>query len=450
MKLPKVRWRVLCAGLLVLVTGGVTSAGFWWQRRYETAAEMVLPVREYTAAEYPEDPAERSVHICQYSGRLLRLTRRDATHFDFVLEPHNDHTAKIAFLNIDVSLMTPGEPAWTKTDKHLERIALTDRQWNRQQVRFDRHSPQLEISGGDGFETEQLFTAELAKNCLNAGLWEVLLTVKENGRKAIYYHGWFTFPLGHYRDLFAHNTGLSYWDHWYKMEHWSDPAGTPTSLDKLRKVREERQVPATFNADEPLIVADEQVLKRRTVDSKNLLTWGDFFDGRPVQFAAFIPPGRYSVRHPWKNEFRRFSQFDKAILREIESPASPRPLHELELVFHDKDTGEPCRFLVSGFDLAALPRLPTSRYPEGLYMPMGIAVPPFFQSYDELLENPPEKSPYFSVLLDGADRWINHHEVAIDGPVLHRDEDDPNLLHAYLLSYERHSLIAHVEVSLAR
>ena len=76
-------------------------------------------------------------------------------------------------------------------------------------------------------------------------------------------------------------------------------------------------------------------------------------------------------------------------------------------------------------------------------MPMGIGVPPFFLSYEDLKRNPPDKSPYFSVLLDSHDKWINHHEVAIDGPVLHRDMNNPNLIHVYLLSYERHSLVGH-------
>ena len=78
---------------------------------------------------------------------------------------------------------------------------------------------------------------------------------------------------------------------------------------------------------------------------------------------------------------------------------------------------------------------------------MGIGVPPFVQSYDELMKNPPDKGPYFCVLLDGAGRWINHHDVAVDGPVMHRDEKDPDLLHVYLLSYERHTLIGHYVVS---
>jgi len=56
---------------------------------------------------------------------------------------------------------------------------------------------------------------------------------------------------------------------------------------------------------------------------------------------------------------------------------------------------------------------------------------------DDLEKAPPEKSPYFSVLLDSQNRRINHHEVAIDGPVLHRDKVNPDLVHVYLLSYER-------------
>ena len=64
-------------------------------------------------------------------------------------------------------------------------------------------------------------------------------------------------------------------------------------------------------------------------------------------------------------------------------------------------------------------------------------------------QSPPEKSPYFSMMLDADSRWINHHEVAVDGPVMHRDVEDPNKLHVYLLSYERHSLIAHFVISIS-
>ena len=417
--------------------------------KYNISDTMIIPVREFSTAEYPEDPAGKSVQFGRYADRKLKLVKRDATHFDFVLEPLNNHTATVIVKNVDVSIMTPNEPAWVKNDKDLEVIALTDRQWNRQQVSFKRDGGHVEVVGGNGFEKDNLSFVDIAKNCLNAGLWEILLSIQENGQKALYYQGWFTFPLGHYRDIFELNTGTSYSKHWYKLEHWSDPAGTPVPLEKLRKVEQEKQIKAEFLADEPIIAYGEQVRKTRTFIAKNLVTWKDFYEeGRSIRFASFVPPGLYKVSKPWKNEYWRLSKFDKAILRDITSPASDKPLQELELVFENKKTGDVSRLFVSGINVAALPQLEVKDYPKGLYMPMGIGIPPFYQSYEDLEQNPPYKSAYFSVLLDSKNRWINHHEVAVDGVALHRDKENPNLLHLYLLSYERHSLIGHFLITI--
>lgn len=83
-------------------------------------------------------------------------------------------------------------------------------------------------------------------------------------------------------------------------------------------------------------------------------------------------------------------------------------------------------------------------------MPMGISVPPFHQKYRELQNAPPRCSPYYSFILDEHDRWIDHHSTAIDGPVLHRDEQNPDLVHVYVLSCERHSLVAHYVMEIPR
>jgi hypothetical protein len=444
------RWvfRVVAASSVIAVIV-LAVGGAWLLRRYRTSDVMIIPVKEYSSVEYTEDPADKSVNYGRYSARKLRLVKRDATHFDFVFEPAHSHVATVAFRNIDVSLMTPSEPSWTKRDPNLERIALTDRQWNRQQVSFARGSEHLEVNGGNGFERDNLIEADLAKNCLNAGLWEVLLFDQEDGQKKLYYQGWFTFPLGHYKAIFQHNTGISYWKHWYKLEHWSNPAGIKVNLNGLRTVVDERAAAAKFLSGEPIFAYGEQRRKLRALDLHDLLSWGDFSPAADeIRFPTFAPPGRYFVSKPWKNEYWRLAKFDKAILRDIKSPASDKPLLEIELDFTNGRTGERTRFIVSGIDLQALPQLDIAEYPQGLYMPMGIGVPPFFQSYDELEKSPPDKSAYFSVLLDGQDRWINHHVVAIDGPVLHRDKVNPDLLHLYLLSYERHSLIGHYLISL--
>jgi uncharacterized membrane protein YdjX (TVP38/TMEM64 family) len=446
------RWHLLRAAGFVLgglLLAAAIAVGVRTHFRYATAREMEVPIREFTNAEYPEDPADRSAHFGQYDGRRLTLVQKDDTHFDFIFEPNHPHIARVVFRDVDVSAMTPSLPEWTKADNGLRRIALTDRQWNRQQVRFDPRSPHVEVTGGNGFEAANLYSAELAKNCLNAGLWEVLLFVEEHDDKALYYQGWFTFPLGHYKRIFEQQTGLPYWKHWYYLEHWFDPAGTPVPLDGLRKVVREREARVRFDLGEEVIAAGEQGRKRREMITVNVVKWQDFYDGRKVCFASFIPPGRYSVGKPWRNHYGRLARFEGAILREVVSPAREKPLSEIELIFEGNPGGR-CRFLVSGFDLEALPRLAPKDYPRGLYMPMGIGVPPFFQSYADLLANPPDRSPYFSVMLDAEGRWIDHHSVAVDGPVMHRDRDDPDLLHVYLLSYERHTLIGHFVVGLRK
>lgn len=432
----------LLVGALAAVLGGCA-----WLPKYAVEDRMPVPVREFSTAEYPEDPAGKSAHYGRYADRTLTLIKKDATHFDFIFEPTNAHTATVVFRDVDVSLFTPTLPDWTRGDADLERIALTDRQWNRQQVSFAPGTPMVEITGGNGFERTHLFSAELAKNCLNAGLWEVLLFTQEGGQKALYYQGWFTFPLGHYRQLFERANRQPYSASWRRLEHWVDPEGTPINLAKLRRVTGQRESRTMFLADEPIFAYGEQHRKLRTVNAKNLVTWKDFYDPtRSIEFASFVKPGRYNVGKPWPNQYARLSRFEGAALREIVSPASSRPLHEVELMFDRAEGGDPSRFIVSGFDLEALPRLAVADYSKGLYMPMGIGVPPFYQSYDALTANPPYRSPYFSVLLDAKDRWINHHEVAIDGVAMHRDAEKTHLVHLYLLSYERHSLIGHFVV----
>ncbi len=237
----RIRGRTLIVSLVGLLLLAAAGLALRTHLRYRSGDEMEVPLREYSNAEYPEDPASRSNHHGQYNGRRLVLVKKDRTHFDFVLEPLHPHIARIVFRDVDVSLMTPSLPEWTKDDDGLRRIALTDRQWNRQEVQFGKRGAEhVVISGGDGFEEIHLESAELAKNCLNAGLWEVLLFTREHDEKTLYYQAWFTFPLGHYKALFEHNTGLAYSKHWYYLEHWFDPAGTPIPLDKLREVvREE-------------------------------------------------------------------------------------------------------------------------------------------------------------------------------------------------------------------
>ena len=63
-----------------------------------------IPITEYSAADYPEDPAPYSAKFGCYQGRHLTLVAGcDGGHFDFVFESDDP---RIVFRDVDVSLMT--------------------------------------------------------------------------------------------------------------------------------------------------------------------------------------------------------------------------------------------------------------------------------------------------------------------------------------------------------
>ena len=117
MKLKKIIIFTPIILILILLTGG----GIWFKRKYATSVDMDVRLKEYSQFEYPEDPANRSVHYAQYSNRNLKIVKKDKTHFDLILEPANNHTAKIVFKDIDAGLFVTDLPEWTM-DKERQRF----------------------------------------------------------------------------------------------------------------------------------------------------------------------------------------------------------------------------------------------------------------------------------------------------------------------------------------
>jgi len=432
------KWKFLSA-ILILIFGFSIGYGFvTFLGKYDKQDKMYLSVKELANFEYPDDPSSLSPFYGRYNNRACELVYKGNSHFDLIFESKLPHVAKLAFHDVDLSLFIPSVPNWVKGDHNLETITLVDREWNRQQVAFPSDSTQLTIEGGDGYERDHFLSAELSRNCLNAGLWEVLLFTKEDNEKRLLYHGWFNFPLGYYKKVFEKINGLSYWRNWFRLEHWFSPGGKKVRLDKLRSVLREVKVGFENLQNQRLIAEGEQQKKVRLMEANQVLHWKDFAEfSDKVYFATFVPPGYYDAKRKWGNELDRFATLHSVTQRKILSPASDKTLDEVELEF---DT---TRFIVSGIDLKALPKLDAKEYAKGLYMPMGISVPPFYQSYEALKTHPPTQSPYFALLLDKTDRWLDHHKIGMDGPVMYLDQNDPTLVHLFFLSYERISLVTH-------
>ncbi|GAB4226425.1 MAG: hypothetical protein Tsb0021_02390 [Chlamydiales bacterium] len=435
-------------GFVIVAVSGLMILGAAFFSKYSKADEMNISIEELAAQDYPEDPYSRSEHYGSYTNRKLRLIKKSDKHFDMIFESTNPQVATITLKNVDLSYLIPVQPLWTRVDPNLEAIALSEREWNHQQVIFERSSPNLELAGGDGFEIERLMSVEIAKNSLNAGMWEVYLFANEENGKRLYYQGWFRFPLGHYKDLFEEFNGVSYWKHWKRLEKNPDDSPFQVELENLRHVLIQRPVGVIRDSIGKVLFSGEQMGKKKSVICEDLACWSQFYELDKIKFAEYIPPGRFSLNKLKGHQYDKIANVKKAMIKKIQPPGERKIMDELELILSDEENHQEYKFIVSGFELDRLPRLDEADYDQGFYMPMGISVPPFYQRYEELIENPPQISPYFSLILTEDDRWVNPRSLGIEGPVMHRDIKDPKKYHLYFLSYGRQSLVGHYTLQL--
>lgn len=438
------------AGVVALVAVGILGlAGLvWFADRYDDRPRQAVDLTVFAEDAYPENPELISQAFGKYPHRQLIIQQLGDSRFRLLLQPAAPQAAAVDLTDIDLAHFVAAVPAYTKADADLTRVGLIDREWNRQQVRFARHSPHVHVrKGGDGFEQRALSRIDLARNCLNAGLWEVILFTTEAGEERVYEHLWFTFPLGLYKMLFERVNGLSYWSHWWSLEHWTDPSGTRIPMDRIRTVERQWPVHAKPGWDEPVAMQGEQARKQKNILTPIPETYRDWYS-RPVRFASFIPPGRYSRAHLRDTELHYLADLAGATLRQVTVVENPRPLLEIDLAFRSSKTGEATRLILGGLDGSAIPVLPSAHYDRGWQVPLGIGNPGFFESYEQLAAHPPVERSFYGFHLDREDRWLNHHAIGVDGPLLHWDADNPSLLHLYLLSYERHALLNHIVLTM--
>lgn len=431
------------AFLAILIIVGTV----WFTDRYDDRPRQSIALTALSKAEYPENPENTSQAFGAYSHRQLIVEQLGDTRFRFVLEPATPQATAIELNDVDLAHFVAAVPPWVKADLGLTKIGLIDREWNRQQVRFARHSTHVQVhEGGDGFEQRALTRVDLARNCLNAGLWELLLFTTEDGEERVYEHLWFTFPLGLYKQVFERVNDLSYWSYWWSLEHWVDPSGTAIRLDRLRTIEQEWPIQATAWWDEPVAANGEQGRKRKNILTPVATTYRDWYNG-PVQFASFIPPGRYSRAHPRETQLHYLAELTGALMRQVKLSGGTESFFEIELAFRSTKTKEQTRLILGGFDLAAIPVAAPQEYDRGWQVPLGIGNPSFFESYEQVTAAPPTQRTFYGFILDSQSRWLDHHAIGVDGPLLHWDADVPALLHLFLLSYERHALLNHFVIT---
>lgn len=408
------------------------------------------PIQELTDTEYPDNPDISIRHQLDgtFSHKEVDFIRSEETkNFDVIFYPNNEKSDTILIKNINLLEWIPAIPEQLKENAYLTKIGIINQEWNRQQVKFRGQTFEVK---GTNLESEKIVRVDLARNCLNSYLWEVIAYAKnEEGNEAPAYHGWFSFPTKLYSELYFERNNLKFDELKNSLVDWMDPEQKAINSDLLRTVIFQKETKFTsFNDKLYPLIGERKKKNINIIYPKNATTINDFLTDSTL-YATFTPPGFYNTADPRKTELGRLAIIEKVMLSQITSINTAKTESiELAFSFKDKENKRNTELIIGGIPLADIPQLSTNDVHKGFQMPMGFANHSFYETVERLNETPSKENPYYAYLLDTDKTWLDSHKVGIDGPLFHFDEKDKNKLHIWILSFERHSFVGHFTVDL--
>lgn len=407
-------------------------------------------LKQLSLEEYPDNPDWEIRHSAydQIQYPTLSIKKEGPGQFSFTALPGNEKTDTLHIPTINIMEYIPNAPSWILGDEYLVLIGLVNQEFNRHQVRFDEGLYQL-TGGKEQFHINRV---DLARNCLNAYLWELIIYAEDaDGETKPYYHAWFNFPKDLYADLFnQRNPTLQYEDYRKSLEDWVDIESKAFDLNKLRSIVTEKETKFKSLNDKFYPLVSERKKKQKNIITPKEVSSIDGFLNDSTLFATFSPPGLYETKNPKMTELSRFSKLEKVIARKTTANNSAKTACiELEYVFRRNTNDSIMRMIVGGIMPDNLQARPVAEAHKGWQMPMGISDHSFYETYEKQQSEPAAENPYFAILLDGQGNWLDSHIIGIDGPLFHLDEQNPNLLHLWILSFERHAFVGHFTCDLS-
>lgn len=221
-----------------------------------------IPTKEMTDTEYPDNPNLESRHseAKQHYFKSILLKNKGQNLFDLDLFSHEIGQCEISLKNLPLLEMMPTAPDFIKKDEYLTYIGIINQEWNRQQVQFK--TGQFSVKGNSKL---QITRVDLARNCLNAYLWEILVYAKDtDGKDKLFWQCWFDFPKTAYKDLFETRNNLNYESFRANLESWIDIESKKIDLEILRKASDEREVSFESKNNEMYPIKGERERKKKT------------------------------------------------------------------------------------------------------------------------------------------------------------------------------------------
>ncbi len=336
----------------------------------------------------------------------------------------------LALPEVDLRLLVPRVPGVARGNAELTKIALIQREFNRNEVHHD-------IGGGLDFS--------IANNCLRQGLWEVKLAEARGGKTVTLYHGWFDFPKGPYGTLFQEANRIPYaeWDPIFS--NYPQLSGMPVPLASLRRVASEKSISRVdLHAGDAL-----QRLPEQTGKVKFLLTpvaaYGEFAapGKQPIVTAKFSEPGYYNPDDPMKFDLGWISHPKRTVARKVVSPAGGAPYSEIEI---DYENGNRILFADSRIDSLVPRGTPPEAESDVLKIVSGIGTPTIHAKAADRAAELAEDRPRYLFLLGADGKLADNHFGGVDGIYLWKDS--PSRLQVWIVGYERIAFVSHATIEL--
>lgn len=401
-------------------------------------------LKELSLEEYPDNPDAEIKHP-QYENvkfNKIEFESLSDSVFNIKLIPDNSFDT-INLFNLNLMEYLPTASCNTQ-DPYIHYIGIINQEWNRNQIQFGKEEFTVK-----GQNKNHIIRVDIARNCLNAYLWEVILFTEINGEEKVYYHGWFDFPKKLYGSLFEKRNKIKFVDYQKPLENWIDPESRVVNLKKLRTVLKEKNVTFKNLNNQPYALIGERKKKYKNIVYPKNTTIIQKFLTDSTLFATFSPPGIYNTKDPRKTKLGNLAKLKSVIYRKTTVPKiSKDTLMELQFEFSSIDTDKTTFFYISGVNQTEIPILDTSEVNKGWQNSMGIGNHTFYETYEHARNKSSVQNPYFSILTDKDGKWIDSHTIGIDGPLLHWDKKEPNKLHVWILSFERHAFVGHYILTL--
>jgi hypothetical protein len=384
----------------------------------EARAPVAAVLKAEKLASTPDNPAR--------SFDAIELRRQPDGNYAVRLTPE-DKTLNVP--SIDLRLLIPRVPRVASASDELTKIALIQREFNRNEVHHD-------LAGG--------FDFSIANNCLRQGLWEVKLGAKRDGKTIPLFHAWFDFPKAEYADLFEEvNGGRRYSDVQSLFVQYPKLSGLPVPLARLRRVESESDLSAVeLHLRDPQQRLPEQQSKTKFLLTPALETCGDFSvpEKQPIVTARFSEPGFYNPDDPMRFDLSWIAHPKRVIARRVRPAAGGDPFTELDLAF------------ANGYHIVFADRNLTTLVPRSeaptkendvLKIVSGIGTPVIHATATERALELAEDRPRYLFLLDGNGNLVDNHFAGMDGIYLWRETGNPGNLHVWVVGYERIAFVAH-------